>query len=183
MYYDIASCKVPEWFGLKGIRPLEITAKDSRELKAKSRARGMIVLVRPSKEVFRTAVEKALVDAVLPDRTRGRDYFHHPRTLLNNVTAKLMSRNKVSLLFTFRELRDSKGIERALIWRRMKYETGICIKKDVPIMIASGAREEKDLVGRHSLLAFGELLGLSPDKAKSALYYAQEKILKRLNAT
>jgi len=164
-YYDIAVCTVPEWYGLKGLRP----------------EHDLVVLKHPDRDAFRRAVEKSLVDAVLPDRLRGHDYFHHKRTLLNNVTAKLMNKNKVSLLFTFKELRDAKGVKRALVWGRMKYEMKLCIKKSVPVIIASGAGSKDDLVEKHTLLAFGELLGLRPEQAKKALNYAQERILERRN--
>lgn len=179
-YYDTALVSVPGWYGYAGnLEPVVITAKNYSELRKKSKKEGFIVLKYPSKKVFRKAVEKSLVDAVLPDRSKSHDYFHHKKTLLNNVTAKLMNKNKVSLLFTFRELRNNNGEERALIWGRMKQEAWICLKKKVPIIISSGAEKEEELVSATSLLAMGELLGLKPKEAKLALNQVQRKIMER----
>ncbi|MBD3312523.1 hypothetical protein GF352_03665 [archaeon] len=181
-YYDTALVSVPKWYGYTGnLEPVVITANNYSALRKKSKNKGFIVLKHPSKKVFRKAVEKSLVDAVLPDRLRGHDYFHHKKTLLNNVTAKLMSKNKVSLLFTFRELRNHNSEERALIWGRMRQEAWICLKKKVPIIISSWAEKKEELVGATSLLAMGELLGLKPEEAKQSLNHVQRKILERLS--
>lgn len=179
-YYDVALIKTPEWYGYTDtLEPVIIKASNYQELRKKSKVKGLTVLKTPGKKLFRRAVEKSLVDAVLPNRMISHDYFHHRRTLLSNVTAKLMNKNKVSLLFTFKELRNSKGERRALIWGRMKQEIRICVKKAVPIIIASGAEKEDELVGVSSLIAMGELLGLRPEQAKKALSHVQEKIIKR----
>ncbi len=179
MYYDVAVCEVPEWFGLKRLKPVIIEAGSVSDLKKKSDSRGFIVLKHPKPLIFRKAVEKSLVDAVLPDRLKGHDYLHHKHTLLSNVTAKLMSKFKVSMLFTFRELLKSNHFERAIIWGRMKYEMSICLKKSVPIIIASGATKPEELVNYSTLLAFGELLGLEPIEAKKSLRFVHEKVLNR----
>jgi len=182
-YYDISSVEVPEWYGFNNyLKPIIIEAKTTNELRKKTQ-KGFAILKHPSQEVYRKAVEKSLVDVILPDRLKGHDYLHHKRTLLNNVTAKLMNKNKVSYLFTFKELLNTKGGKRALVWGRMKYELWLCVKKKVPIMIASGAENKNELVDVRSLLAMGELLGLKPDQAKSSLNYVQEKILRRGNVT
>ena len=175
MYYDINFCGNSEWYGLKSIKPV-VGGKEIFNKK------GLTILKHPDKGLFRRAIEKALVDVVWPDR-KGKDKLHHPYTLLNNVNAKLMAKYNVCLLFPFRDILKSSGIERAKIWNRMKYEMGICIKKGVPVIIASMAENEKELVGLHTLRAFGELLGLPPQDAKKALYYPQKKILERENGT
>ncbi|MFA5405893.1 MAG: RNase P subunit p30 family protein [Candidatus Nanoarchaeia archaeon] len=181
-FYDFSPTVVKTaWYGFKGfMKPVIITAKSIKELKNKTaEVKGFIVLKHPDEKVFRHAIEKSLVDAVLPNRLSGHDYFHHRWTLIDNVAAKIMSHNKVCLLFTFNELRSTNGQKRALVWGRMKQEIMICVKKKVPIIISSGAEKEADLACAQSLLAMGELLGLKPDESKKALNYAQEKIISR----
>jgi RNase P/RNase MRP subunit p30 len=179
-YYDCSLVNIPDWYGFsRVIKPQIIIAKNKNDLIKKSKVKGFLVLKHPSKDVFRKAVDKSLVDAILPDRLSSHDYMHHRRTLLSNVTAKIMSKNKISLLFTMKELINTKGEERALVWGRMKQELWICIKKRVPVIICSGAEKASELVSVHSLLAMGELLGLNPKKAKESLSFVQEKIIAR----
>ncbi len=175
MYYDLNFCE-SSWFGLKSIKPI-VGGKEVFKKK------GFTILKYPSKELFRKAIEKALVDAIWPDRLSGKDKLTHPYTLLNNVNAKLMAKYHVSLLFPFVDILKTSGVERAKVWNRMKYEMKICIKKKVPVIIASMAEKEDELVGLHTLRAFGELLGLPPNEAKKALYYVHEKIIERENGT
>jgi len=179
-YYDIASINVPSWFGFKKtIKPVIIQPRSQQELFDKTKTKGLIVLKNPSSEIFRKAIDKSLVDVVLPDRLRGHDYLHNRKTILSNVTAKIMKKYNISLMFTFKELKNSGGLDRALVWGRMKYDLWICQKKGLPIIIASGAENKKELVSARTLLALGELLGLRPEKAKQTLSYVQEKILER----
>ncbi len=168
-----------EWYGLKSLEPVIIKAKTISELRSKSRIKGLTILLHPDKKIFRYAVEKSLVDAVLPNRITGNDKIHHPRTLLNNVVLKLMSKNKVSLLFTTSELLRVNGVKRAIVWGRMKYEMKLCLKKSVPVIIATLADRESELMHKHSLLAFGQLLGLSPLQAKNGLMLVHKKVLER----
>jgi len=179
-YYDVSIVEVPAWFGFNGnLKPVIIKAKTQNELRKKSRVKGLSVLKNPDSQVFRKAVDKALVDAILPDRLHGHDYLHHHRTILSNVTLKIMNKFNISLMFTFKELREAIGLDRAKVWGRMKYELWLCNKKKVPVIICSGAESPKDLVPARSLLALGELLGLRPEQAKKALNYVHEKILNR----
>lgn len=178
-YYDLASIEVPDWYGLQAIKPVIITARNQSELRKQSKQKGLIVLKHPSQSVFRYALDKSLIDAVLPDRLSGHDFLHHKRTLLNNVTLKLMNNYNISLLFSFKELKKVNGLKRSLIWGRMKYEMSLCLKKKVPVILSSMAEEKSELVGLHSLLAMGQLLGLSPKKSKKALSHAQSRILSR----
>lgn len=178
-YYDVADAS-NEWFDFnETIKPVRVSVKSIPELKKETRQEGLILLEHPNPKIFRYAVEKSLVDLVLPDRSGGRDYAHHKRTLLNNVNLKLMSKNHVSYAFTSKELRDHHGLERAITWGRMKYEAGLCVKKKVPIILCTNAQERSDLVSRHSLIGLSETLGLRPEQAKQSLNHAQERILNR----
>lgn len=175
-YYDISLVE-NKWYGFdEVIKPVIIEAKTINELINKTRnTKGLIVLKHPNEDVFRHALDKALVDAILPLRKGSHDYFHHRRTLLDLVTAKIMAKNKISMIFSFKELRDNKEIEQALVWGRLKQDAMICKKKKVPVIVASMAEKEEDLVCVHSLIGFSELLNLGP----KALNYVQEKILER----
>ncbi len=176
--FDLTSLNTA-WYGLKNLEPIIINAKTISELRSKSRTKGLTILLHPDKKLFRYAVEKSLVDAVLPNRIIGNDKIHHPKTLLNNVILKLMNKNRVSLLFTTRELLMVNGVKKAVVWGRMKYEMRLCLKKSVPVIIATLAEKETELMHKHSLLAFGQLLGLSPRMAKDSLMLVHKKVLER----
>ncbi|HLE06299.1 MAG TPA: hypothetical protein VI790_03025 [Candidatus Nanoarchaeia archaeon] len=175
--YDLTTIDIPNWYELECIKPTVINPKTIKELREQSQKKGLIILKDPSDEVLRHALEKSLVDAVLPDRYHSHDYFHHRRTILDLVNIRLMKKHNISLLFTMRELRESHGIKRALIWGRMLFEAGICAHKSVPVMVSSGAEKEEDLVHKESLIGMAETLGLN----KKVLSYVQEKVLERIN--
>lgn len=176
-YYDLSLIDLKEWFELDNIKPVVISPRNIKELREQSQKKGLIILKNPTDEVLRHALEKSLVDAVLPDRYHSHDYFHHKRTILELVNIRLMKKHNISLVFTMKELRESSGIKRGLIWGRMAFEASICAHKSVPVIVSSGAEKEEDLVHCSTLIGFAEMLGLN----KKALNHVQEKILERLN--
>lgn len=174
--YDLTTIDIPAWYELEAIKPIIISPKTIKELREQSQKKGLIILKNPTDEVLRHALEKSLVDAILPDRHHSHDYFHHRRTILDLVNIRLMKKHNISLLFTMKELRESHGTKRALIWGRMLFEASICAHKSVPVIVSSGAEKEEDLVHCSSLIGLAEVLGLN----KKALNYAQERVLERI---
>jgi len=139
-----------------------------------------LTINNPSRKIFRAAVEKGLVDSISGiELIKEPDRIHQRATLLDKANAKFMANNKVSMVIEFANLKRSYGMRRAMLWGRMKYNAWICIKKKVPIIIASGASNPNELIDSEILKSFAQLLGMNAGQAKQSLSYVQEKILLR----
>ncbi len=177
--YEAKRAKLQKEF-LLGVK---IKAKDVKELLRYAKEfkdADYLTIDNPKRDVFRKALDLSLVDSVSGlELIKGFDRLHYRKTLLNQVTAKLMSKHRISMVLEFNNLRRAKGLWRAVIWGRMLQNTWICVKKKVPIIIASGAQNEDEMIHSEVLLAFGQLLKMNKGQAKQALTYAQEKIINR----
>lgn len=162
---------------------VEIEAETIRELQKKAlefKNAEFTVLDNPNPEVFRAAVEKGLIDGIANiEKQKGHESMHHRRSMLDSQAGMFAAARKVSIVFNFESLLNSKGSERALYLGRMKQNMFLCVKKKVPFMIASGATSKAELRNTKVLRALGEILGLGPDQAKNALKYVQERIRER----
>jgi len=171
--YDACRLELNDEY-LLGVRINEL--RQAREFKNAD----YITINNPGEKVFRKILDNSLADSVSGlELIKGFDRLHYRKTLLNQVTAKLMNKHRISMVLEFNNLKKAGGLWRAVIWGRMLQNTWICIKKKVPIIIASGARKENELIHSEVLLAFGQLLRMNKGQAKKTLIYVQEKIKNR----
>jgi RNase P/RNase MRP subunit p30 len=169
---------------LKLVEGVKIEPKNVRELRnaIKGIERDKFLLLKHRGDsLTRYAVERSLVDGIVGLETDPRrDLLHHRRSGLDQTLARFASKHKVSILFNFNLILNSKGIWRAVILGRMAQNARICKKYEVPIMLVSGAKKLDELRTPGELISFGRLLGLGYPEAKGALHLAQEEIIRRI---
>ncbi|MAG07983.1 hypothetical protein CMO89_00775 [Candidatus Woesearchaeota archaeon] len=118
-----------------------------------------IVFVKSS-DKDRNAIERNK-DFILYGLESGarRDFIHH-RAGLNQVISKLAYKNNVKIAFSFSDILNSEGAERANIIGRMMHNIRMCRKYKVKTFIASFAEEPFQIRSAHDLMAFGKILGM-----------------------
>lgn len=160
---------------------VKINARTKEELREKINEfenSDFLVLDKAPYKLRRYCIEKALVDCLINlEVSEIPDTLKYRRSGIDKVTAKFASKTHVSIVFNFNNFLNSNGIRRAVIFGRMLYNMKLCRKYRTPIIITSGARNSKELVGTGELIAFGEMLGLTKKEAKLSLSFAQRKIL------
>lgn len=97
-----------------------------------------------------------------------KDNLNFANSGLNQVIAKIFSKNKISVCFNFNLVLNSSSLERAKVLRRMMQNVVLCRKYKVKMIIGSFARNEYELRSRDALKSFGLVIGMNPREAKDA---------------
>ena len=93
--------------------------------------------------------------------------------------ARLAGEKKIGVCFDFYKVLNSHGYNRSRIIRNMRSLTRLCIRKNVPLIIASGAKTIWNLRGTYELIAFGELIGMNRKQVKMSLDFYPNKYIKK----
>lgn len=97
-----------------------------------------------------------------------KDNLNFPNSGLNQVIAKIFSKNNVKVCFNFNLVLNSNPLIRAKILRRMIQNVRICRKYKVKMLISSFAKNEYELRSRDALKSFGLVIGMNSKEAKEA---------------
>ena len=122
----------------------KISARKEREIKTGET--DFSILVRPDEKIQRIAAKRCLVDGI-------NSFVRYP-------AIKEMAEKNIALVVSFNDLLNSRephkiiGLLRNSVKLAKKYKT--------PIVIVSGAKNKWELRSASELIAFGEVLGLSP---------------------
>ena len=127
-----------------------------------------------SEEKNRKTVENKQVDIlVAPERVGRKDRLNQRDSGLNDVLCKLAKENDVAIGFSFSDLLNSKY--RAVVLGRMMQNVRLCRKYKVRMVLASFAHDPWDMRSAYDLLAFGQVLGMTPKEATIALNFAKKR--------
>ena len=119
--------------------------------------------------VNRKAVENSKVDILIsPERGRKKDFMKSRNSGLNQVLAKLASKNKVAIGFDFNYVLNL--IERADIIGKMKLNVRLCRKYNVEMYVCNSTADNKEERNEDSLKAFGRVLGMNSPKVMKFKY-------------
>ncbi len=174
----------PEWDKLKdelrGLRRtygrvalLLVTKKPSliRELK-KRNLRALLYVQGGDMRINRVAIETG-VDALMnPWAGRKDPGFDH-------TLARMASRRKVAVGFSFAPLLWAGPYERAMMLRFMARVWMLVKKYQVPRFIASSARRKWEIRSPRDLMSLGIAIGMEVPEAKASLDFHPRKILER----
>ena len=127
-----------------------------------------------SEEKNRKAVENKQVDIlVAPERAGKKDRFTQRDSGLNHVLCALAKQNDVAIGFSFSDLLNSS--HRSMLLGRMLQNVRLCRKYKVRMVVASFAKDPKEMRSAYDLLAFGQVLGMTPKEAKQALSFQKKR--------
>lgn len=150
-----------------GIKAGKLSVSKIKSLEEKS----IIFLDKYTKESLYKHIKNAQIDIIL-------DLDDNLKMFTEGI-ARLAGEKKIGVCFDFYKLLDSYGFNRARIVRNMKTLVRLCLRKNVPTIIASGARTVWDLRGTYELVAFGESLGMNRKQAKMSLDVYPNKYIKK----
>ena len=127
-----------------------------------------------SEEKNRKAVENKQVDILLaPERVGKKDRLNQRDSGLNDVLCKFARENDVAIGFSFADLLNSKF--RAVVLGRMMQNVRLCRKYKVRMVLASFAKEPWEMRHPNDLLAFGQVVGMTPKEAMIALNITKKR--------
>ncbi|MDP1694611.1 MAG: RNase P subunit p30 family protein [Candidatus Woesearchaeota archaeon] len=127
-----------------------------------------------SEEKNRKAVENKQVDILLaPERIGRKDRLNQRDSGVNDILCKFARDNDVAIGFSFADLLNSKF--RAVLLGRMMQNVRLCRKYKVRMVLASFAKDPWEMRTAYDLLAFGQVLGMTPKEATIALNFTKKR--------
>ena len=142
-----------------------IEAKTKEELiKKVDKARGrykFIVVLGGNNEINRTALESNYADLLLnPERKKEKDFMHYRNSGLNNVLCKIAKEKGKAIGIDFSEIKKMRERKDAERLGRILQNMRLCRKYKVPVVIASFAKNSRELVHAAELKTFARTLGI-----------------------
>ncbi|MFH1403805.1 MAG: RNase P subunit p30 family protein [Candidatus Altiarchaeota archaeon] len=132
--------------------------KNARKALEKSE---IIIASGDSDEFYREASECVEVDLIQdPELMSKNDAVDYPSSGLDGIIAKSMSLNNIGYAINYRNVLESRGMKRAQILWRIRYNVMLCTKYGVNIVTASCATDKMQLRAPLELASIGCLLGL-----------------------
>lgn len=127
-----------------------------------------------SEEKNRKAVENKQVDMlVAPERAGKKDRFTQRDSGLNHVLCALAKENDVAIGFSFSDLLNSNY--RSIVLGRMMQNVRLCRKYKVRMVVASFAKDPWEMRSAYDLLAFAQVVGMTPKEVKQALNFQKKR--------
>ena len=103
------------------------------------------------------------------------DKVHYRKSGLNQVLAKLAKQNDVAIGFGFSFILNLEGVQLGQMIGRMKQNVRICRKSKTKMVVCSYANNVKEMRGAKDLLAFANVIGMTPGEAKQALNWKKDE--------
>ncbi|MGZ4919649.1 MAG: RNase P subunit p30 family protein [Halobacteriota archaeon] len=155
---------------------IEISAQTVGELKKKialhRRTATVLSVHGGNDKINRAACRDERVDVLMhPEHGRHNG--------LNQVTARLATRNGVAIGFSLSYFWKTDGIRRARLLAFQRKNTALCKKFETNIVITSDACSHYDLRAPHELKALAKLVLLENDDAEAALSSVPFDIIQR----
>ena len=120
-----------------------------------------IIVLGGSNEANRNALENKDIDILLnPEREKEKDFMHYRNSGLNQVLCKIAKENGKAIGINFSEIKKMKGKKDAEKLGRILQNIRLCKKYKVPIILASFAKNAKELVHSAELKSFARTLGI-----------------------
>jgi len=98
---------------------------------------------------------------------------------IDDTLAKIAGRNDTFFEICAREIISSRGYVRSRLIQSLSRTVSLAKKRDVRLVITSGARQPMELVTPRELVAFGALVGMEYPEAKAAIGTMPRYLLER----
>ena len=121
-------------------------------------------------EKTRHAIEKSPVKIFYNlEVHHDRAGLHQRKSGFNHVLAALAHEKEKIIAFNFNTILRTTGTQRSVLLGRMRQNVMLCRKYKAQMRVISGATGLYEMRSAHDLIAFGELLGMTPGEAKQAM--------------
>ncbi|MEM3555845.1 MAG: RNase P subunit p30 family protein [Candidatus Micrarchaeia archaeon] len=111
---------------------------------------------------------------------RDADLLFFPKFLPDVGLIRVAAENKKPFEIPVSLIIGRKGVERGLVISKIGFFIKICEKLSADFVITSGASSKFLMKSPSELIAIGEMLGLSHDKAVSSISVVPEYVLERV---
>jgi ribonuclease P/MRP protein subunit RPP1 len=177
MVSDVVFCKDYEALGFSSVYHANlIVVNNVKDLRKKVNKEFGLVVVLGS-HINRDVVSIKKVDILIsPHSGVVKDHLHSRNSGLNDVLCKLAKKNGIAIGFSFSDVLNSHGPERALMLGRMMQNVSFCRKFKVPMVLGSFAFDKSDMRPPKDLASFGGMIGMTPDEAKRSISYVDDII-------
>jgi len=128
------------------------------------------LLVNYDKMELLTVIKRAKYDLIVNPTSK----------VFTRGMAKLAAEKKVGVCLELRKLYYLRGCDLSFALRELRDVAKLCVKYKVPIVLCTGAVKPEELRSPHSLIVFGQLLGLNTKQAKMAITYYPEQYVRRV---
>ncbi len=157
-----------------------IKTADVQNEARKHRAKADVILAGGSDKINRLASDCWEVDLIgSPELHEEKDFMHQMNSGIDYVIAKACAEKGIAIEFCFANVLNSSGRRRSQLLARMMQNVRICRDCKCAMVITSGAKDEFGLRAPLDLMAFGILLGMSPEQARDAVSKGPGALLKR----
>jgi len=154
------------------IKSSEIEARKIIEYLKSKNIKKLIALVGGESNFNRRALEKLKIDFLVSvEKGEKKDSLKQRDSGLNHVSAKIAAEKGISIVINFSEISGLFGEEKALRIGRIIQNIKVCRKVNCRILIASFARNKKEMVSVHSRKSFGISLGMSSKQSKECVEF------------
>ena len=162
------------------VKPAVVSSKNVQQDVRKVRKDAEVIIVSGDDRINRLASDCWEVDIIgSPEMHDGNDFMHQANSGIDYVIARACAERGIAIELNFSNILNSYGRRRARIMARMAQNVRICRDKRCDVVITSGAKGKHGLRAPRDLMAFGILLGMTPEEAKAAVSENPRKILKR----
>ncbi len=162
------------------VEPAFIESKSVQQEARKVRQDAEVVIARGSDKINRLASECWEVDMIGSPELHGeKDFMHQSNSGIDYVIARACAERGIAVELNFSNALNSRGRKRTEIMARMAQNVRICRDTGCGAVITSGARDEHGLRAPRDLMAFGILLGMSPEEARATVSENPERIIGR----
>jgi len=121
---------------------------------------------------LKQVLESKKASIVILSEKAEKDSLHWRRTALNRSLCELAKKKDIAVAFSFSTILNAKN--RPLLFGRIMQNIRLCRKYKVDMLFASFAKNKWEMRAPHELIAFAQLLGMTPGEAKRSLELAGE---------
>jgi len=113
------------------------------------------------------------------EKTTRRDFIHHRGGGLNHVLCKLAQKNEKAIGFSLDMIKHARPSDQATYLGRMKQNVKLCRKYNVPMILASFAKDPFSLCGTQEIKDFGTCIGMHPKEVTDGWNWVLNKLTKK----
>ncbi len=110
------------------------------------------------------------------ERNSKNDRLHHKNSGLNQITLRMMRKNKIAYAFNFSDLLDCPSdLRMSQLLGKMVQNVSLCRKFKVKMILSSFAKNKWQMRNPYDLMAFGRTIGMTGKESKDALNFSRKE--------
>jgi ribonuclease P/MRP protein subunit RPP1 len=175
-FYDLCGVKSPDW--TREVDAVIISKNVIQE--ARKKRENEIIIAEGDDKTNRDASDCWEVDMIgSPELHNDKDFMHQMNSGIDYVIAKACAEKGIAVQFSFANVLNSHGRKRSQILARMRQNVMICRKTQCDMIVTTGSKGIYETRSPRDMIAFGIVIGMTPEEAKKAVSDNPKKLLER----